>query len=136
MEIHFPVEFHLPGTPVSGRGTPGSKERWMGKIAAAATSRLPEAWWASDAPIAVTIFHFPAAASIIDLDNIAKPIMDALTKLVYRDDSQIDRLLVQRFEAVDQDELTNPTPALAQALVSGRPHVYVRIDDDQSRGGP
>ncbi len=84
----------------------------------------------------MTIYHLATTEALIDLDNIAKPIMDALTRVVYFDDSQIDRLLIQRFEADDQDELANPSPEHADALLSGRPRIYIRLDDDRSRRAP
>lgn len=135
-EIAFPVEFHVPGTPVSLQASNRSRERWKAQVAEAAKAGLPETPWLTEPSIAVTVFHFPKAESLVDLDNIAKPILDALTALVYRDDRQVDRLLIQRFDAHHGDELSNPSPRLADALANGRPRVYIRIDDDQSRRAP
>ena len=69
-----------------------------------------------------------------DLDNILKPILDALCALVYIDDQQIERILVQKFEPSRLMSFSDPTPALADALEREGPVVYVRIDDDVSRG--
>ncbi len=33
-----------------------------------------------------------------DVDNIVKPILDALSKHIYNDDGQVERIWVQKFE--------------------------------------
>jgi hypothetical protein len=67
-----------------------------------------------------------------DLDNILKPILDALCNLVYIDDHQVERLLVQKFEPGRLLSLFSPSPTLAEALEREGPMVYIRIDDDVS----
>lgn len=47
--------------------------------------------------LSVTITAYPPDRRARDLDNIAKSLLDALTKAgVWGDDSQIDRLIIQR----------------------------------------
>ena len=78
----------------------------------------------------MAIFCFPAEPMQGDLDNILKPILDALTQHIYFDDHQIDRILVQRFEPDHYFRLDHPSERLASALVSEKPNVYIRISDD------
>jgi crossover junction endodeoxyribonuclease RusA len=82
----------------------------------------------------VTIFYFPASRMEGDVDNIVKPILDALDKIVYMSDRQVERVWVQKFEPGRPFSISNPTLCLAEALERERPVIYVRIDDDASLG--
>ena len=55
---------------------------------------LPEGHWATTGRVAVTLFYFPEAAMQGDIDNIVKPILDALAQHIYIDDAQVERLVV------------------------------------------
>ena len=65
-----------------------------------------------------------------DLDNIVKPILDALKQHVFVDDRQVDRILVQRLEP---DVMLRPSEGastvLKQAWNSERPLLYARVSD-------
>jgi hypothetical protein len=52
-----------------------------------------------------------------------------LNGLVYADDSQVHRVLIQKFEPDSLYVFTDPSEILRQAL-SGPPALYVRISDD------
>jgi crossover junction endodeoxyribonuclease RusA len=70
-----------------------------------------------------------------DLDNILKPILDALSHLIYVDDQQIERILAQKFEPGRPHFIENPSGHLADAMERSRPVLYIRVDNDLSRGG-
>ena len=65
-----------------------------------------------------------------DIDNIVKPILDALKSIVYLDDKVIERVLVQKFEPEIPKSFTDPSDQLALVLETQPPVVYIRIDDD------
>ncbi len=67
-----------------------------------------------------------------DVDNIVKPILDALIGVAYRDDKGVERVVVQRIEPEDEWEFRDPSDQLASALETEPPIVYVRVDDDLS----
>lgn len=134
-ERSFPVEFVLRATPLSFKASRDSRERWKRAVADAARAELPEWLWLDDRPVGVTILYFPPARMKGDIDNIVKLILDALCAVVYRDDSSVARLLVQKFEPGRLHEFRDPTPRLAAALEEVRPVLYVRIDDDLDWGG-
>lgn len=71
---------------------------WRERITEASRLALPATSWATEAHVAVTLFYFPADKMEGDIDNIVKPVLDALAPHLYLDDSQVDRILVQRFE--------------------------------------
>jgi len=74
-------------------------------------------------PVRVEISYFYLEGGKIDLDNIAKPICDALKNLVYRDDSQIWQLYVRKV-ALDGNFTLRETPEpLALALEKGEDFV-------------
>lgn len=62
-----------------------------------------------------------------------KAILDALIGVVYLDDSQIERVWVQKFESGRPFLFRSPTEVLADALEHDRPVVYVRTDNDKTR---
>lgn len=94
--------------------------------------------WLEDTPVAVTIFYFPAAPMAGDIDNIVKPILDALKGQAYRDDKMVERVVSQKFEPDTGWSFGSPTNQLTTALdaISAaegpQPVVYIRIDDDLS----
>jgi len=91
-------------------------------------------------PLAVTIYVFLNAPMLADIDNIAKPILDSLKRIIYRDDRIIERLIVQKFEPGTNPQFSVPTERLARVLdeqLTSRleqndPVVYIRIDDNLS----
>lgn len=136
----FPLEFHLAAIPLSLQAKPSSKERWKRTVAEAARKRAEETvefvWLEEDTPIAVTIFYFPTAPMPGDVDNIVKPILDALNGQAYLDDQIVERVVSQKFEPETGWSFANPTDQLAAALDTiavadeRQPVVYIRIDND------
>jgi hypothetical protein len=68
-----------------------------------------------------------------DIDNIVKPILDALEKLIYVEDNQVARVWVEKFEPDTTAAFSEPTPTLAATLDLDTPVVYVRVDDADSK---
>lgn len=131
VEIHFPFEFIVEGTPVSLQATRReSIDRWKARIRDVSRPRLPEGHFATDAPLAVTLFYFPAAEMQGDIDNIVKPILDALSRHIYMDDRQVQRIVVQKFEPGRIFEFGSPGATLQDALNRPKPVLYIRLSDD------
>jgi len=131
VEIQFPLEFLVVGTPVSLQAKRReSIDRWKAQIAAASRAALPEGHFASGSPIAATLFYFPASEMAGDIDNIVKPVLDALGRNVYLDDRQVHRVLVQKFEPGNVFGFGSPSPILQQALNKEAPVLYIRLSDD------
>ena len=78
----------------------------------------------------MTLYYLPEGEMQGDLDNIVKPILDALSKHIYVDDGQIERLVVQKFEPGNVFTFQKPTTTFAKALAGDRPILYVRISAD------
>lgn len=129
----YPIEFFVAATPKSLQASGPSKERWRATIEEAARQRIREAHdlvFLDRRPFAVTVYYFPAAPMIGDIDNIVKPIMDALIHVAYMDDRDVERVVVQKFEPQVDRDFADPSDQLAAALDTAAPVVYIRVDDD------
>jgi hypothetical protein len=65
-----------------------------------------------------------------DLDNIVKPILDAMCRSIYVDDRQVERVVVQKFDPDNIFTFSNPSPILLDALAFDGATVYIRVSDD------
>lgn len=131
VEIAFPVEFIVQGTPVSLQASPRSRDAWKRRVREASLGALPEGHFQSDSTrFAVTILHFPASPMEGDIDNIIKPILDALSQHIYVDDQYVERIWVQRIEPGTLVSFRAPSPTLQIALRSTDPVTYIRVSDD------
>ena len=65
-----------------------------------------------------------------DIDNIVKPILDALIGVAYLNDRVVERVLAQKFEPEIDWFFERPTEPLLAALDIEAPVVYIRLDDD------
>jgi len=128
VEIHFPIEFMVPGVPLSLQASTASKEEWKERIRTAARPLLPEGHFAAQGPMKVTIYYFADAPAKVDIDNIVKPIFDSLCRFIYTDDRQVERLIVQKFEPGRVFTFASPTPRLAETIDSAGPRVYLQVD--------
>jgi Holliday junction resolvase RusA-like endonuclease len=117
---------------LSLQASSASKDAWKEQIRGVVDETIDPAGWATESPISVTIFYFPDGPMNGDIDNIVKPILDALSPRVYVDDSQVQRVWVQKFESERAFQIGNPTAKLAEAIDTERPVVYIRIDNETS----
>ena len=78
----------------------------------------------------MTLFYFPAEPRQGDVDNIVKLVLDALSKHIYIDDSQVERVLVQKFEPRNIFPFSSPSSGLEMALSRTKPVLYVRLSND------
>jgi crossover junction endodeoxyribonuclease RusA len=135
IEIQFPLEFIVRGTPVSLQAARAkSKEAWKQRVKQASYDALPEAHLATETPISVTLFYFPATQMQGDIDNIVKPILDALSQHIYNDDRQVERVWVQKFEPGRIFQFAQPSAVLLEALSGEKPLLFVRLGDDPAEG--
>ncbi len=135
VEIAFPLEFIVEGTAVSRQAKRReSIDQWKTRIVDASRPFLPEGHFLTERALAVTLYYFPATEMQGDIDNIVQPILNAMSKHIYRDDRQVQRLIVQKFEPGRIFEFASPTPTLADALSRSEPVLYVRISDDPFDG--
>ena len=131
MELLFPIEFLVEGTPVSFQSRrPESKNEWKARVKAASSICLPAGHSPSNARIAATLYYFPSEPMQGDVDNIVKLVLDALCNHLYDDDAQVDRIVVQRFGPGNVFGFVSPSPTLEEALRHQGSVLYMRLSDD------
>jgi crossover junction endodeoxyribonuclease RusA len=135
VEIQFPLEFIVRGTPVSLQAArPKSREAWKQRVKAASYDALPVGHFSTDAPICVTLFYFAAADMQGDVDNIVKLVLDALSRHIYNDNRQVERVWVQKFEPGRIFQFSRPSDVLSEALSGEKPLLFIRLGDDLAEG--
>jgi crossover junction endodeoxyribonuclease RusA len=131
VELVFPLEFLVSGTAVSLQAKRReSVDRWKARIREASHEVLAEGHFATEGPVSVTLFYFPDSEMAGDIDNIVKPILDALCQHIYIDDNQVERVLVQKFEPEKIFQFGSPSSILEGAIVGDKPLLYVRLSDN------
>jgi Holliday junction resolvase RusA-like endonuclease len=129
--IEFPIEFVVQGTPVSLQAKrKKSLDEWKQRVKDASSKVIPTPHFVSEDRVALTLYYLPPDAMQGDVDNIVKPILDALSRHIYIDDKQVERVVVQKFEPGNVFQFAEPTPTFTEALNGDLPIVYVRISND------
>ena len=100
-------------------------KNWIQEVRRAATQG-----WDAEPPVlgavVVTITYFYDRASL-DVDNIPKPILDALKDLIYSDDSQVADLVCRKRDINDDLQIRNPSTALLDCLRGTGPVLHVAV---------
>ena len=130
MYPELPLEFVIFGTAISLQGSAAAKANWVGRVRDSARIARGMDGWAVEIPLAVTLYFFPLGKMRGDLDNVIKPILDGLSRCVYVDDQQVERLVVQKFEPRKMFAFSNPSAALLDAMGADRAAIYVKVSDD------
>lgn len=136
--VSLPFEFIVDGSPVSQQAKKASRRRaWQSDVAAAAA----RPWQARPAVVedcAVTINYFCFDTTedrrhSLDVDNVPKPILDALKGLVYVDDKQVIDVVCRRRNLFEDLRTDNLAPFLTAYVLGPDPFVYVAIATADSR---
>ena len=121
------LEFTIGGPPVSQQTR--NRERvkhWIHTVQDAI-----EQYWDRDEaiyePVEITIACFLTDLSI-DVDNIPKPILDALKGRVIFDDSQVVALHCSKEELKGRIQVSHPSPILNEALARCEPFLYITVN--------
>jgi crossover junction endodeoxyribonuclease RusA len=131
VEIRFPLEFVVGGAPVSFQTKRReSLDEWKARVVEASRPVLPEGHFATPDALAITMFYFPPEPMSGDIDNIVKPILDALCRHIYMDDRQLHRVLIQKFEPGGIFQFAAPSAVLADAMGKPKPTLYIRLSND------
>ena len=78
--------------------------------------------------VAVTITYVSNRARL-DIDNIPKPILDALTGLVYADDRQVADLVCRRKSQDPSLRIRNASPLFYESFRAGEQFLHVMVDN-------
>lgn len=115
----------VTGHPVSIQGNSKAKNYWKGKVATEAKKACSSLL--IDQDLVITITYYYDGKPKFDVDNICKPICDALNGIVYLDDKQ----LVERHARLRSLEgryyLKGVPPEVAIALTIGKEFVSIQV---------
>ena len=91
-----------------------------------------ESHWDGEPPfmgeVAATITYVSSRARL-DVDNIPKPILDALTGLVYADDRQVADLLCRRKSLEPNLRIRNASPLFYESFRAGEQFLHVIVSN-------
>ena len=76
--------------------------------------------------LTITYFH---EGNSLDVDNIPKPILDALKDLVYSDDAQVTDLVCRKRNLNGDLRIENLSSVLAEGFNRGNEFLYVVVED-------
>ena len=123
----LPFEFIVVGTPVSHQSKNKKRIRaWKSQILSAAQSRWPPTTPPLTCEITLEITYFYDTAAP-DVDNIIKPVQDALIGLVYHDDAAVTRTSSRKSRLDGAFRVRGVSTELASALAIGNEFLRVRV---------
>ena len=122
----IPLEFTIDGSPVSQQARRRQRVReWQQEV-----RNVAEREWKGEPPVAeelmVTIIYVYDAIPL-DVDNIPKPILDALKGLVFINDNQITDLICRKRDMSTELQVQYFSPALDEALDGSTPFVHIIV---------
>ena len=125
----LPFEFFVLGRPVSQQTRRRALiTEWRAQV----RDEAERLWNDGDAPhdgaAAVTLTYFYDEMPM-DVDNIPKPVLDALIGLVYHNDSQVTDILCRKRELDPRLSIPERSPILELALDHGSEFLHVVIEE-------
>ena len=126
-------EFVVLGVPISAQThNNGAKVAWMTSVADAARDAWGPRGPLSD-DLAAFVTYYGVGGWHLDLDNMAKPILDAVTGVVWSDDKQLVDIHPARRELDGLYYLRGISEALAKGFVSDGAFVHMKITTPPDR---
>lgn len=126
------LEFILVGQPVSHQTNDRTNlKAWQAAVRSEAAKCWPHPPLAGKLKCVIIHVH-DGDKPALDDDNMVKPIRDAMNGLVYDDDRQIRYSETIHLPIGDPVIIQGSSPVLLSAYSSGKPFVYVRIEDAPS----
>jgi crossover junction endodeoxyribonuclease RusA len=122
-------EFVVEGPAVSLRAKDKSArryQRWIQLVRVAAQTAWPAEQLPATGPVEVEIRNYYTDVPP-DVDNIIKPILDALETVAYLDDRQVVQVTSGKRALGEGPPMSDPSPRLAAALVSWSEVVHVAV---------
>ena len=121
-------EFVIDGPPVSQQARRRDRVRqWGEEVRKSASQYWPVGEFPEMGPVMLTITYFYDTVEV-DVDNIPKPILDALKGLVYVDDDQITDILCRKRNLNSDLRIENPSSVLADRFSRGKEFLYIVVE--------
>ncbi len=120
------LEFVMARPPLSQRANSKPRSQWRASVRETARQQ-----WGAASPVsrevAVTITYFLRDEDL-DVDNIPKPILDALTGLVYADDVQVSDLPCRK-RRLENVRTRNPSRMVQESIGNGEPFTHILVEE-------
>jgi len=124
----FPFEFTIKGPPVSHQTRNRVRlQQWKTDVATAATA----AWTVAAAvahPVSVTITYYYEGSSP-DVDNIIKPIQDALIGIVFVDDDQVSDVKSRKRSIDGSFRIRGVSAVVLEAFGEGDDFLHIKVEE-------
>lgn len=125
----LPFEFTVEGPPLSHQTRDQTKlKAWQSKVRAAAANTWTVKPVRQRLRFKVAYYHEDETI-VFDLDNMVKPIQDALNGLIYIDDRQITYTDIAKMPIDDPFRIRGVSMTLLQAFSSGKVFLHVRVEE-------
>lgn len=126
--IGLPIEFVVFGVPASSQThNKARKQLWMNAVRTAATAAWPLPL--VDHKVKVTITHYHRGGNHPDVDNMTKPIFDAITGAIWIDDRLVDSSTPGRIHLDGKYRIAGLSMTLAEGFSKNQEFVHIRIED-------
>lgn len=123
----LPIEFTIKGTPVSAQTRNRARlQTWKQRVRAAANVVLNPDSRAIQGDVCVTITYYYEGESP-DVDNIIKPIQDALNGIVFEDDVQVIETKSRKRLINGSYRIRGVSSVLLVAFSDGDEFVHVKV---------
>lgn len=123
------LEFVIDGPPVSQQARRRERVRqWRDAVRRVAEHHWQAGELPATGPIMLTVLYFYERGSM-DIDNLPKPIADALKGLVYRDDEQVTDIVCRKRNLNRELRIVNPSLVLSEGFSRGNQFLYIVIEE-------
>ena len=124
--VPLPFEIAVIGIPLSAQAKRRSKAAWISRVRSAATAAIPAGCTPTLEEVQIEVVYFHEDTPL-DVDNMLKPIQDALCGVIYGDDSQLSDTHGSRRNIDESFHVRGLSSAMAAGFVSGSPFVFIRV---------
>lgn len=122
-------DFLIPRRPLSLQTKNRENlQKWKAFVRSEAASFWPLGLPPLGEDVRATLVYLSDEAPV-DIDNIVKPILDAIVGLVLIDDDQVSELRAYRRSRIGHFDITTLPPLLIAAIALGQEAVFVRVDE-------
>lgn len=122
----IPFEFTIKGPPISHQAKSASRRRWQAAVAAAAVAKVQQGNTPTTDDVAIYITYY-FEGDTPDVDNIIKPIQDALIGIVYVDDAQVVRAVSSKTRIDGSFTIRGASAELLLAFANRDAFVHIQV---------
>jgi crossover junction endodeoxyribonuclease RusA len=123
----LPWDCVVRGVPASVQSKSATRARWKAAVVTAATQVWPAGEPPLSVPVQVTITYF-YEGDALDVDNMLKPIQDALIGIALEDDKFVTDVRGSKRDLAHAFIVKGMSRALADGFISDEPFVHIKID--------